>query len=150
MGKNTLKPSTIEENVIPEIEEEVVIQEKRPKRTKKKVKKNTENKRPAGSIIKGILDGSILTRRFVIRSIPMILLLVFLGILFIANRYWIENTSLKIKELNNELEQLRIKHIETKQEYMRASTLTEIAKALDSTGIEQSTERPQKINIKNE
>ncbi len=148
MAKNTFKPPVepaVEEK--PAERKEDVVEQAEPKK-KKKAKKENSPKGNSGNILRGILDGSILTKKFVIQSIPMILLLVFLGIIFIANRYTIETTSLKINSLKKDLEQLRNLHIQMKNKYEQVSSITEIEKSLDSTGVKQSKERPQKIVIK--
>ena len=107
---------------------------------------NGKNKKTGG--IRSFFDGTILTRKFMIRSIPIIFLVFFLLIILVANRYVIEKTSLEIRRVKTQIDELQMRHTQTKGEYMRAQKITEIVKRIDTTGVKESTSQPKKIVIK--
>lgn len=132
MGKNSFKSA--DEPTVQESTENVP--EKKPKA-----------KKSSGGI-RSLFDGSILTKKFIIKSIPLFILIFFLGMVFIANRYVIERTSLEISNMKSQLDELQMRHTQVNGEYMRAQKITEIAKKLDTLGIKESTSQPKKIVIK--
>ncbi|MBQ8045478.1 MAG: hypothetical protein IJ269_03895 [Bacteroidales bacterium] len=97
-----------------------------------------------------IMGGKILIRKFMLSQIPLMIMIVVYSIAMVSNRYYIENTSIEIKELQKEIKELNIKHIQFKCDYMNTIMISEVAKKLESLGIQQSTDRPLKINIEKE
>ncbi len=97
-----------------------------------------------------IMGGKILIRKFMLSQIPLMIMIVAYSIAMVSNRYYIENTSIEIKELQREINELNIKHIQFKCDYMNIIMISEVAKKLESLGIQQSTDRPLKINIEKE
>ena len=94
-----------------------------------------------------IVGGRILIRKFMLSQIPLMIMIVAYSIAMVSNRYYIENTSIEIKELQKEINELNIKHIQFECDYMNIIMISEVAKKLESLGIQQSTDRPMKINI---
>jgi hypothetical protein len=69
------------------------------------------------------------------------------SIAMVSNRYYIENTSVDIKNLQKEINELNIKHVQFESDYMNIIMISEVAKKLEPLGIYQSTDRPLKIKI---
>lgn len=114
--------------------------------TKRPEGKKTE--RSKGSFLVRILGGNFLARETVVRSLPFLLFLTFLGIVYIANTYYAE----KMVRINDrtirELKELRYEHITIKSELMTLSKQSEVVKRLEGTGVKESVVPPEKIFIK--
>ena len=134
MGKNSFKTPEPEQQPIQEA----------PKKEEPRVEKKTNS----GVNIRSWFDGTILTKKFVTKMIPMFFLIFFLGMIFIANRYVIEKTSLEITRMKSRIDELQMRATQLNGEYMRAQKITEIAGKLDTLGIRESTSQPKKIVIK--
>src|SRR5512145_1854648 len=60
-----------------------------------------------GFKIRELLDGTILVRENVLRQLPFVLFLTFLGIIYIGNRFHAERMVRKISEMKTEVGNLR-------------------------------------------
>jgi len=132
----------------------VVAETEEPTPKKVKVKKPS-SKKGAGSalvyvrdVVNSILRGTILTRKNVIKSLPLILFIVGLIVIYIWNNYMADKKVREISKIKKELKELRSEHITTRSELMYSSKQSEIARRLDTTGIKESVVPPQKIFIK--
>ena len=59
--------------------------------------------------LKGLVDGTLLTRNFVIKQLPFFFFLFLLGLTYISNRYHAERVRKNIAGLKNELKELNMK-----------------------------------------
>lgn len=105
----------------------------------KKIRKNIK--------LSEIVGGKILLRKFMLSQIPLMIMIVVYSIAMVSNRYYIENTSVDIKNLQKEINELNIKHVQFECDYMNIIMISEVAKKLEPLGIYQSTDRPLKIKI---
>lgn len=123
----------IEDNKTVEFEEEKYIRQP-------KARKNT---------LRDIIDGSVLTRENVVKQLPFILFLTFLGIIYIGNRYHAEKITRKTTNLEQEMRDLRSEYITTAAELMNKSKQSQIKGMSDKYGLEleESFEPPKKIVI---
>lgn len=96
-----------------------------------------------------IIDGSVLTRENVVKQLPFILFLTFLGILYIGNRYHAEKVIRKTTTLEQEMRDLRSEYITTAAELMYKSKQSQILRMSNEydLGLEESFEPPKKIVI---
>ncbi|NBC83701.1 MAG: hypothetical protein GVY19_10000 [Bacteroidetes bacterium] len=96
-----------------------------------------------------IIDGSVLTRQNVVKQLPFILFLTFLGILYIGNRYHAEKVIRKTTEMEQEMRDLRSEYITTAAELMYKSKQSQILRMSNeyNLGLEESFEPPKKIVI---
>ena len=94
-----------------------------------------------------IVGGKILLRRFMLSQIPLIIMIVIYSIAMVSNRYYIENTSVDIRNLQKEINELNIRHVQFECDYMNIIMIREVVKKLEPLGIYQSTDRPLKIKI---
>ncbi len=101
--------------------------------------------------LKGILDGSVLTRSGIANQLPFIFFLVFLGLLYIGNRYRAERLVRQLDHLQTEVGNLRAEQITTASELMKISTPSEVSKLIHerNLGLEEATQPPKKIVKKN-
>ncbi len=95
-----------------------------------------------------MMDGTFLTRAWFRRSIPFILFLMLLGILYITNIFRVEATKRQIDDLEEELKELRYEYITSRSRLMFESKPSEVALKLKDTGITETTVPPGKIVVK--
>lgn len=79
------------------------------------------------------------------RLIPFILYLTFWAILYIANTHYAEGTLISINKMNKELKELRADYLTIKADLMFRSKQSEVAKMVESQGINELDEPPKKI-----
>ncbi|MCX6272914.1 MAG: FtsL-like putative cell division protein [Bacteroidetes bacterium] len=115
---------------------------------KPKVKEEEKKSWSLGKMFGSILDGTFLTKENVLRSIPFLFFIAFLGILYIANTYYAEKTVRAIDHNKRELKELRYEHITIKSELMYLSKQSEVAKRLEGTGLKITVTPPNKIFVK--
>lgn len=103
-----------------------------------------------GGSVKDFIDGSVLTRDFVVRQLPFIIFLAILAILYIGNRYHAEKLVRKTAELQTELKELRAEAITVSAELMHMSRQSEVLKLLRRNNLDlvESLEPPRKIVVK--
>jgi PhoPQ-activated pathogenicity-related protein len=84
------------------------------------------------------------------KALPFILYVAFLGMLYIANRHLSEKNLRTIDKLTKEVKELNWDYKSTKADLAYKSTLTEVAKRVDTLGIKISVEPPQKLTIEDD
>jgi len=131
------------------IKEPVVAEKQKPKR-KFKLKLNLPRPKNTtiGNAFNELLEGTFLTRKGVIKLLPLGLFITLLMIIYIANNYWSIKSFREMYSLKKELKELRFEHITTKSDFMYISKQSEVARKLDSLGIKESTIPPQKFFYK--
>jgi hypothetical protein len=100
-----------------------------------------------GFSFKRVIDGSLLTVKAVVRQIPFILFLVFLALVYIANRYHAEKVIRRIDGLKTEVKDYRAEEITTASELMnlnRPSTIQQLVKERN-LGLSIPEDPPRKI-----
>lgn len=113
-------------------------------------KENESPEQPQGSIFRGIIDGSLLTRKKVIQQLPFVFFLVFLSVVYISNRYHAETLRNRIEDLREVTNELRSQAIFVSSELMKLSRQTEVAEEMEKKGLDlkESVEPPKKIELK--
>ena len=101
-----------------------------------------------GNAFNEVLEGTFLTRKGVVKLIPLGLFITLLTVVYIANNYWSIKSFREMYKLKKELKELRFEHITTKSDFMYISKQSEVARKLDSLGIKESTVPPQKFFYK--
>ncbi|MGE5382456.1 MAG: FtsL-like putative cell division protein [Omnitrophica WOR_2 bacterium] len=136
IGKNSFKKE--------EIFKEEILKEKKSRFKKiRMINKNVSFTKSLASV----LDGSFLTRENLLRQIPFIIFITFLGIIYIANSYNAEKTIIEISRTKKELEELRYEYITTKSSLMFQSKQSEVAYRLSTSQVKESTVPPVKLVI---
>jgi len=138
-GKNSLR-----KNLTEQVAEQPAPVKKKRKRTIHLTNRNISFSKTAASI----LDGSFLTRENLLRQIPFILFITFLGIIYIANSYNAEKTIIEISKTKKELEELRYEYITTKSALMFQSKQSEVAYRLSASQVKESLVPPVKLIAK--
>ena len=97
--------------------------------------------------IKELIDGTFLVRENMIRQLPYLLFLTFLGVIYIGNRFHAEHMVRQINELKIEVGNLRAEQITTTSELMNISRPSEVAALVESKGLglKESMEPPKKL-----
>ena len=98
---------------------------------------------------KNLIDGSVLTRNWVVKKVPFIMFLTFLAIIYIANRYHAERVVRETVKMQREVKELRFESITTAADLMYISKQSEVARMVKEKklGLEELVEPPSKIVI---
>jgi hypothetical protein len=106
---------------------------------------------PKSGSVRDIIDGSVLTRDYVLKQLPYIIFIAILAIFYIGNRYHAEKLVRKSGELQSELKELRAEAITISAELMHLSRQSEVLKLLKKRDIDlvESLEPPNKIVVNN-
>ncbi len=117
--------------------------------TLKEEKKAKEKKEP-GKVSKSlasVFSGNFLSSDNVVRQLPFIFFLTFLGIMYIANGYYAQRTVRELQKVGNELKALRSEYITIKSDLNYNSKQSQVAQATEPYGIKESTIPPTKIIV---
>jgi hypothetical protein len=131
MASNSYKESENTEEPLEEVKEE-------PKKKKRKAN-------PVFSGVHSVLDGTILTRDRVVKSLPFLFYMAFIAILYIANSYYAEKKIMEIEKMKKDLKEMRSEYVSTKSKLMFYSRQSEVIKRIGSFGIKESMKPPHKI-----
>jgi hypothetical protein len=82
------------------------------------------------------------------RALPFVLFLSLLGMIYIGNRHLAEKNIRDIDKLTKEVHELTWEYKVTKADLAYKSTLSEVAKRVDTLGIKESLQPAQKITIR--
>lgn len=106
-----------------------------------------ENKEYKKTSFKELIDGSILTRKVIVKQLPFILFISFLAAVYIGNRYHAEKVIRDISKLQEEVQDLRAQAITSASELMFISKQSEVLRLVkeNQLGLEESVEPPMKI-----
>ena len=83
-----------------------------------------------------------------VKAMPFVLYIALLGMIYIGNRHLAEKNISDIDKINKEVKELSWAYKVTKAELAYKSTLTEVEKRVDTLGLKQSVQPPQKITVK--
>jgi hypothetical protein len=117
---------------------------------KKYIEFEKDNDAAEKGLLRGVVDGSLLTRKKVVSQFPFFMFLVFLGMIYIGNRYHAETLRKRGELLRNEVNELRSQAVFVSAELMKKSRQTEVAGEVSGRGLElkESQNPPFKI-VKN-
>lgn len=106
-----------------------------------------ESKELKGTSLREFLDGTVITRKNVVKQLPFFIFLCIIGIIYIGNRYHAEKVIRDINKMQEQVKNLRAEEITTAAELMRISRQSEVIKLLKekNIGLVESTEPPSKI-----
>jgi hypothetical protein len=106
-----------------------------PERLKKRVR------------VKELIDGTFLVRENMIRQLPFVLFLTFLGVIYIGNRFHAERMVRQINDLKIEVGNLRSEQITITSELMNISRPSQVTALVESKGLglQESLEPPKKL-----
>lgn len=113
--------------------------------------KATKKLKPKAAIklLHNILDGTILTRKRFVKSLPFAIYIVVLMIIYISGIFKTEKKLIEISNINKELKELRFEYITSKAKVMQLKHSSVVASKLLERGIKIPVDQPEKILIKN-
>jgi len=99
---------------------------------------------------KGIKDYLTLdfSAETVLKNLPFILFLGFIGMMYIMNAHYSEKKLWQIQKYENEIEKLNWEYDAIKASLMFQTKQSEVAKAVESIGVKNSTSTPKRIIVK--
>lgn len=111
------------------------------------VDQKEESRELKGASLREFLDGTVITRKNVVKQLPFLVFLCLIGIVYIGNRYHAEKVVRDITKMQEEVKNLRAEEITTASELMKISRQSEVIKLIKEKelGLEESTEPPAKI-----
>lgn len=97
--------------------------------------------------VKELIDGTFLVRENMIRQLPFVLFLTFLGVIYIGNRFHAERMVRQINDLKIEVGNLRSEQITITSELMNISRPSQVAALVELKGLnlQESLEPPKKL-----
>jgi hypothetical protein len=111
------------------------------------VEEKTVKEIPENFLTKFLTKGFISTDEAT-RALPFVLFLGLLGMIYIGNRHLAEKNIRDIDRLTKEVHELTWEYKVTKADLAYKSTLSEVAKRVDTLGIKESLQPAQKITIR--
>jgi hypothetical protein len=118
-----------------ELESELIVEEKPVKEI------------PENFLTKFFTKGFITTDEAT-RALPFVLFMACLGMIYIANRHLAEKNIRDIDKLTKEVHELNWEYKVNQADLAYKSTLSEVAKRVDTLGIKESLQPAQKIEVK--
>ncbi len=103
----------------------------------------------SSSAIRGLIDGTLLTRKSFTGQLPFVFFLAVIAMLYISNRYHAEKLRRKISNIKTEISDLRAQSIFISAQLMKLSRQTEVAGEVKKYGlmIRESEVPPKKIVV---
>lgn len=114
-----------------------------------KAKENIDNKGSRKEILRSIIDGSMLSKELILKNIRFIMYLVFLGVVYIANRNDAERILRQTINLKKEIEELKAEHMSVSSTLMQISQQSEVEKLMQQheLNLSNSDKPPFKITL---
>ena len=99
--------------------------------------------------VKAILGGTILASEKMIRMLPLVFFVVFLGIMMIANRYMSEEKIRQIQAVEDTLKELKIRVVTNETELMKISRPSLVMDKIKSNGLDliEPKEPARRLNV---
>lgn len=108
---------------------------------------NTANSEQKRNVIAMLLSGRLLTQDTVVKHLPYLLFLAFIGLVYIANGYLAESSVRRINQTQQEIKELRSEQISIKSELNNTIIESELNKIIEERelGLTESFDPPKKI-----
>jgi len=116
----------------------------------KKGKKDIKEKNPTMSFWKELLSGSMVSDKIILKNLRFLILLTFLGALYIANRFHAEKITRMSARLQNEVRELRAESMSISVELNYETRQSEIIREAKQRelGLEELREPPYKLIVR--
>lgn len=97
--------------------------------------------------LRDLVDGTVLTRKAVLRQSRFILLLVLIAFISIANRNHAEKTVIRLNRMQNDVKELRAKSITISSDLVRISRQSEVVRLVNryELNLDENLEPPKKL-----
>ena len=100
--------------------------------------------------LRKILGGSVFESEQSFKTLPFLLYVALLALLFITNNYMIEYKTRKINKLQKEVKELKYETITLKSKLLTISRQSKLSEKLSKMGIKENTEPVKTIIIDNQ
>ncbi len=100
-----------------------------------------------GSRFKGFYADKLASKNLLATSWRMVLFISSLAILVIYSSHKVDQKVIRISNLNEELKDLRSRHIDMRTQLMSLSKTTKVAEEVEKLGLYESLDAPFKIQI---
>lgn len=117
-----------------------------PPRADNRSQGKTTTRKPGA--FKSVATGKFLTTESALKTIPFILFLAGLGMIYIANNFYTERTIRATNRMKKELKELRFEYIASKSQYSDSTKQSKVARKLAEMGIKEAVAPPEKIFVK--
>jgi len=102
-----------------------------------------------GSRFKGFYAEKLASKNLLVTSWRMVLFISSLAILVIYSSHKVDQKVIRISKLNEELKDLRSRHIDMRTQLMSLSKTTKVAEEVGYLGLFESLDAPFKIQVQN-
>ncbi|HEY5469353.1 MAG TPA: FtsL-like putative cell division protein [Bacteroidales bacterium] len=112
-------------------------------------KENIKKPLKAGSFMKELLSGSMVSEKLILRNLGYVSLLTFLAALYIGNRFHAEKITRETTKLNREVRDLRSESLSTSADLMSVSKQSEVFRLVREKGLslEELKSPPYKLLV---
>ena len=113
------------------------------------VKEEKIKRTSAGSLLKELMSGSMVTDKIILKNLWFIFFLTILGAIYIANRFHAERITRETTKLQREVRDLRSESLSTSASLMYASKQSEVLRLIKDhhLDLEELREPPYKIIV---
>ena len=99
-------------------------------------KERNNKQAKAGSFLKELLSGSMVTDKIILKNLGYFLLLTLLGAIYIGNRFQAEKITRETTKLTREVKDLRAESLSTSTDLMYASKQSEVFRMVREKGLD--------------
>jgi hypothetical protein len=110
----------------------------------------TERTDQPKNFVTAFFTEGVISKEAATEMLPFIIYVVFLGMIYIANRHFAEKNIREIDKLTREVKEQTWDYKTLKSDLMLKSTQSELAKRADTLGLKELIEPPKKIVIQTE
>ena len=113
------------------------------------MEKNGSNRSKKGSLAK-VLGGDMLESRFVLRQIPLLLMILGGCLLMVKVRYKVETLNKEKDRLQKEVSYLRERRVQMQKQYQESIRISRIDRELDTIGVGLVAGPPFELKVSKE
>jgi hypothetical protein len=112
-------------------------------------KEDKTKKVSTGTLLKDLISGSMVTDKIILKNLGFLLMLTFLGAIYIANRFHAEKLTRETARLQREVKDLRSESLSTSAGLMYASKQSEVFRLVKERelNLEELREPPFKLIV---
>ncbi len=115
---------------------------------KRNISEEKKSSRKSKNSLSHVLGGGILTEDFIVKQFKLLILIAFLCILFISNRYACLKKISEIEDLNRQLRDVKYENLVISTELTMNSRQSQIELILQNRGLELKTSKVPPFEIK--
>ncbi|MFW9596538.1 MAG: FtsL-like putative cell division protein [Paludibacter sp.] len=122
------------------------------KRLVDNIKGNEDFNDLKSSTLRDIINGNILTKKFLKKQYPLLIMIAILAFLYVDNRYYCEKQLSKVLKLKRELQDIKYESLTLSAELMETSRQSSIRKMVKERGLtlKESSTPPVVIDLNKE